>query len=184
MEFARLTPCHDDTVTDISFDYYGKRFATCSTDKHIKVWTLLKNSAISTSKSNNSTGNINADESVEYSWSCHDISSAHSESIWRVCWSHPEFGSLIASCSEDRTVCIWEQQENITSKISKDKWICKAKLHDAKRAINDVKFSPRHLGLRIATASAEGIVRIYDSVDLFSLSYWNHQVRHVFYVGG
>ena len=26
-----------DTVHDIAFDYYGRRFASCSSDRHIKV---------------------------------------------------------------------------------------------------------------------------------------------------
>ncbi len=39
MEFTQLTaPTTDLFVHDISFDYYGKRFATCTTDGKIKVW--------------------------------------------------------------------------------------------------------------------------------------------------
>jgi WD40 repeat protein len=37
MQFTELYPRHNDLVHDISFDYYGKRFASCSSDKHIKV---------------------------------------------------------------------------------------------------------------------------------------------------
>lgn len=37
MQFTELTPRHADLVHDIAFDYYGKRFASCSSDKQIKV---------------------------------------------------------------------------------------------------------------------------------------------------
>lgn len=42
--------------------------------------------------------------------------------------------------------------------------------------MNDVKFSPRYLGLKIAAASADGMVRIYEASDVFSLNYWPLQV--------
>lgn len=32
-------------------------------------------------------------------------------SIWKVQWAHPEFGQVLASCSYDRSVRIWEEQE-------------------------------------------------------------------------
>jgi nucleoporin SEH1 len=167
MEFVKLSPQHDDIVTDISFDYYGKRFATCSTDKHIKIWTL--NNSPNISDENKSSV---VDTS---SWTSYDIPSAHSESIWRLSWSHPEFGALLASCSEDRTVCIWEEQEVVSTKGSRDRWIKKATLSDSKRPINDVKFAPKHLGLKLAAAAADGFIRIYEAGDLFSLSFWQMQ---------
>ena len=39
MEFTQLTSAQFDYfVHDIAFDYYGRRFATCSTDGKIKIW--------------------------------------------------------------------------------------------------------------------------------------------------
>jgi len=34
---------------------------------------------------------------------------AHSGSVWKVTWAHPEFGQVIATCSFDRTAAIWEE---------------------------------------------------------------------------
>lgn len=34
---------------------------------------------------------------------------AHSASVWKVTWAHPEFGSVLATCSFDRTAAIWEE---------------------------------------------------------------------------
>lgn len=38
------------------------------------------------------------------------IIQTHSGSVWKVTWAHPEFGQVLASCSFDRTVAIWEEQ--------------------------------------------------------------------------
>lgn len=34
----------------------------------------------------------------------------HSGSVWRVTWAHPEYGQVLATCSFDRTVGVWEEQ--------------------------------------------------------------------------
>ena len=110
---------------------------------------------------------------------CNYFLDAHNGNIWKLSWAHPEFGNLIASCSEDRTVRIWEEQIGVTRSEyeNRDRWIMKAQLADSKKAVNDVKFSPRHLGLKFASASADGIVRIYEATDVFSLNYWQMQVN-------
>ena len=41
--------------------------------------------------------------------SCVIFFQAHSGSVWRVTWAHPEFGQVIATCSFDRTAAIWEE---------------------------------------------------------------------------
>ena len=82
MEFTKFSQ-HADVVHDISFDFYGRRLETCASDKRIKVWDL-------------------DDETGE--WTCYDIPRAHNDSIWGMSWAHPEFGQLIASCSEDKSI--------------------------------------------------------------------------------
>ena len=117
-------------------------------------------------------------------YSCSEITRAHQSAIWRLSWAHPEFGQLLASCSEDRTACIWEEQESIggeyilknrsggASKQSGQRWQVKTTLSESTKPVHDVKFAPRHLGLKIATASADGYVRLYDAPDVFNLSMW------------
>lgn len=77
-------------------------------------------------------------------------------------------------------VHIWEEQDSISTtgrNENKERWLRKAQLSDSKKPVKDVKFSPRHLGLKLATASAEGVVRIYEATDVFALNYWTLQVR-------
>lgn len=104
-----------------------------------------------------------------------EIHRAHNDSIWRLSWAHPEFGNVIASCSEDGTVNIWEEQDRVTSVTKGEAWQRKATLCTTKKAVNDVKFAPRQHGLKLATASADGKVRIYEATDSFVISHWNLQ---------
>ena len=52
------------------------------------------------------------------------------------------------------------------------RWVNKASLSDARRAVTAVEFSPRHLGLRLASGSADGVVRIYEALDTMNLNHW------------
>ena len=42
----------------------------------------------------------------------------------------------------------------------------------------DVKFSPRHLGLKLATGWQDGVVRIYEAMDVMNLSQWSLMVGY------
>lgn len=52
------------------------------------------------------------------------------------------------------------------------RWVNKATLSDARRAVSTVEFAPRHLGLRLASGSADGVVRIYEALDTSNLNHW------------
>jgi nucleoporin SEH1 len=155
MNFEVLEHPHGDLVTDIVFDYYGKRFATGSADKHIKVWTW--------------------DEDAQ-KWQCDDLQQrAHNDVIYRLSWAHPEFGQLLASCSEDCTVKIWEEQGSCGDASSGGRWVRRAQLTQT-HPVRDVKFSYRGMGLVLATACADGYVRVYEARDVFDLTNWDIKV--------
>ncbi|RMX51378.1 hypothetical protein pdam_00011376 [Pocillopora damicornis] len=41
MFVAREIPAeHKDLIHDVSYDYHGRRMATCSSDQSVKVWDL------------------------------------------------------------------------------------------------------------------------------------------------
>jgi len=146
--FNRFSTGHDDLIHDISYDYYGKRLATCSSDQKIKVWDQNE---------------VNGEWSLSTDWK------AHCGSVWKLAWAHPEFGSIIASCSYDKTVIIWEETED---EKGNKKWIARASLVDSRESVTDIKFAPRHIGLKLATCSADGYVRIYEAIDVMNLAHW------------
>ncbi|XP_015747920.1 PREDICTED: nucleoporin seh1-like [Acropora digitifera] len=80
---------HKDLIHDVSYDYHGRRMATCSSDQSVKVWDLDKKKG---------------------EWICTASWKTHSGSVWKVTWAHPEFGQVLASCSFDRTAAVWEEQ--------------------------------------------------------------------------
>jgi len=141
---------HDDLVHDVAYDFYGKRMATCSSDQHVKIW----------------------EEDEAGNWVNTSSFKSHHGSVWKVTWAHPEFGQVIATCSFDRTAKVWEE---IAGEKSGNLWIRKSSLLDSRTSVTDVKFGPKHLGLVLATASADGTVRIYEAPDVMNLSQWSLQ---------
>lgn len=154
-------------IHDLAYDYFGNRVATCSSDQKIKIWQK------------SGTGK----------WTPACAFKAHESTIFKVKWAHPDFGSILASCSYDRSVIIWEEKgkgpnrnrsgfredEESSSSI----FIERAKLIDNKESIEDIKFGPKHLGLILASASADGYIRIYTAPDLTNISEWKriHEIR-------
>ncbi|KAI6115132.1 WD40-repeat-containing domain protein [Pisolithus croceorrhizus] len=157
---------HDDLLTDVSYDFYGLHFATCSLDQKIKIWSLDESTGI---------------------WSVEDEWKAHDAAISKVSWAHPEFGTILASASFDRTVKIWEQmtytattelQPNTSSASqqasggSSSRWSERAALVDARGTVRAVEFAPHHFGLKLATISTDNHLRIYECLEQSSLTTW------------
>ena len=144
------------TVHDLCFDWYGNRLAACTSDRKIKIF-LKQNSK----------------------WRLQYDFFAHEDITHKVKWAHPDFGSIIASCSFDKTVIIWEEPKtNILMnqpeiiENSDRPWIIRAKLSDSKESIEDIKFGPKHRGLILCTAATEGVFRIYEAPDIMNLGAW------------
>lgn len=143
-----LTSRHQDYIHHIAFDMYGRRMATCSGDRFVRVWDLSENNV----------------------WSLAGEWQAHKGSVAMLSWAHPEFGSMLATCGSDHEAKIWEERTNATSAASR--WTVKSQLADARKAVSCLEFAPRHWGLKLATGSADGCVRIYEAVDVTNLSQW------------
>ena len=184
---------HKDFIHDLAFDYYGRRIATCSADRTVKIFDLDENGEWTTSEQIGSGGG----------WK------AHSSGVTSLSWAHPEFGQLLATAGADGLAMIWEERTDslgggagavgglsgVSGGMSKttatgagtnssnsvfatpapvSRWIEKARLAEARKSVTCVKFAPRHYrGLQLATASADGVVRIYEAVDVMNLTHWS-----------
>jgi len=153
---------HKDLIHDVAYDHYGRRMATCSSDQSIKVWDIAEDGS---------------SKQVAH-WK------AHSGSVWRVTWAHPEFGQVLATCSFDRTATIWEEVSSAgdsdhggSSSESSSSWVKRTSLVDSRTSVTDVKFAPKHLGLQLATCSSDGMVRIYEAPDVMNLCQWTPQLE-------
>ncbi|CAG9766553.1 unnamed protein product [Ceutorhynchus assimilis] len=159
-ECQEISAEHKDLIHDVSYDYYGDRIATCSSDQYVKVW----------------------DRNKEGKWTLTSSWKAHSASVWKVTWANPEFGQVLATCSFDRTVAVWEETVGDTpgpGKRGQRHWVRRTNLVDSRTSVTDVKFGPKAQGLQLATCSAEGIIRIYEAPDVMNLSQWTlqHEVQ-------
>ncbi|GAB1610477.1 nucleoporin SEH1-like [Argonauta hians] len=143
---------HEDLIHDVAYDFYGERLATCSSDQSVKIW----------------------DKTEDGLWHQSASWKAHTGSVWRVAWAHPDFGQVIATCSFDRAAGIWEELPSESrDDSSKTKWVKRPNLVDSRSSVTDVKFAPKHLGLQLATCTSDGMVRIYQAPDVMNLSHWS-----------
>ncbi|KAH6573306.1 hypothetical protein BASA50_007895 [Batrachochytrium salamandrivorans] len=140
---------HDDLIHDIVYDYYGTKLITVSSDQRIKVWETDEGGA----------------------WVLNDAWKAHDSSVVKASWAHPEFGQVFASCSFDRTIKVWEEQEQ-EQRHGGRRWAERATLTESRGSVHDIEFAPNHLGLKLATSGADGILRIYEAMDVVNLSAW------------
>ncbi|CDS07999.1 hypothetical protein LRAMOSA01948 [Lichtheimia ramosa] len=150
---TKFDTSHEDIIHDIAYDFYGKRLVTCSSDQRLKVWDFVERD----------------DAAV---WELNDSWKAHDSSILKAIWAHPEYGQVIASCSLDRLVKIWEEQP-IEPKMSQKRWAERFRLVESRGAVLDIAFSPIAGALRLATCSADGIVRIYEALEPTNLTQWS-----------
>ncbi|KAF4306624.1 putative protein transport protein sec13 protein [Botryosphaeria dothidea] len=85
---------HDDMIHDAVLDYYGRRLATCSSDKTIKIFEVEGDSHRLT-----------------------ETLKGHEGAVWCVSWAHPKYGNILASASYDGKVFIWREQNNQWTRV-------------------------------------------------------------------
>jgi protein transport protein SEC13 len=87
---------------DLQVDYYGKRLATCSSDRIIKIFDVGPEPGQQT-LSANIAGHDGPVWQVNTVCAC-DGWATILRGYRQVAWAHPKFGSILASCSYDRKV--------------------------------------------------------------------------------
>jgi len=124
-----IETAHEDMIHDAQLDYYGKRLATCSSDRTVKVFDVVDGDAARSTNGQTLKG--------------------HTGPVWQVAWAHPNFGHILASCSYDGKVFIWKEQQG-------QGWM-KIKEHALHAAsVNSVSWAPHELGAILACASSDG----------------------------
>jgi protein transport protein SEC13 len=122
---------HEEMIHDAQLDYYGKRLATASSDRTVKVFE------------------VSGEHHVPLA-----TLKGHTGPVWAVAWGHPKFGTLLASCGYDAKVYIWrEEAQNQWTPVFEDV------SHES--SVNAVAWGPHSFGLSLAAASADGNVSVH-----------------------
>lgn len=137
-------------VHDLSFDWSGKRLAAACSDKTIKIY--LKRSE---------------------GWVEEGCIKIPGASAWKVKWARPEFGIILATCSLDRNIRIYELKRVDKNEKVKNDWIAMPCIQENK-AVEDIKFTPsKSIGLCLAVASSDGVLKVLMAEDPFKLHEWS-----------
>lgn len=100
---------------------------------------------------------------------------AHDAPVLHLSFAHPVHGSLLASCSHDRTVRIWEELPTSANPApGAARWAERGTLTGAKGSVRAVEFSPPNpaYGLRVASIATDSHLRVHTSLDP-DLSDWS-----------
>lgn len=119
------------TQHDAQVDYYGRRLATCSSDKTIKIFEIGAKG-----------GQKQVAELV-----------GHEGAVWQLAWAHPKFGALLASCGYDRRVLIWKEEQP-------GQWRKVHEYAGHELSVNAVAWAPHEQGLLLAAGSSDGHVSV------------------------
>jgi protein transport protein SEC13 len=121
-------------------DYYGRRLATASSDRTIKIFDVAQDGSQSMVA---------------------DIP-AHEGPVWRISWAHPKFGNLLASCSYDKKVAIWREQG--PDQYGNAQWVkVYEKMFDS--SVGAVSWAPPEFGLALAAGIADGKIAVISFVE-------------------
>ncbi|KAF2722858.1 protein transporter sec13 [Polychaeton citri CBS 116435] len=127
---------HEDMLHDAVLDYYGRRLATCSSDKTIKIFDIVDSGNSGTADQHRLTATLRG----------------HDGAVWCVAWAHPKFGTILASSSYDGRILVWREQQGQWQKIYE------VTLHSA--SVNIISWSPPECGCHLAAASSDGQVSV------------------------
>ncbi len=70
-------------------------------------------------------------------------------------WSHPRFGSLIASCGFDRKIIIWREANNF-------RWEKIYEYAEHKNSVNCIAFANHEFGLILLAGSSDGFISLHE----------------------
>lgn len=121
---------HENMIHDAQMDIYGKRLATCSTDRTIRIFEVDKNQ-----------------------YKLIQTLSGHEGPVWQLSWMHPMYGNALASCSYDKKVLIWRETD-------RGQWVKYYTHDIHASSVNSIQWSPPDTGLMLACGSSDGNISI------------------------
>lgn len=116
-------------ISCAQFDYTGRRLAVISSDQSIRLYAYNDNTLSEICTLENHPGEVLC-----------------------LSWSHPKYGSLLASCGSDRKIIIWREQSIRLWQTIYD--------YTDSVAVNCVSFAPWELGLKLLAGMDDGNVMI------------------------
>ncbi len=129
--------------------------------------------ATNTATTDDTVENLTTDDGAV--WVLSDSWKAHDSTIVKVVFASPEFGQVIASCSYDSTVRIFEEDPQEAPNSGK-RWKRRATISDFHGALYDIAFAPPHLGLKLATIDSDGMFHVHAAPDPNNLTQWESLV--------
>jgi len=157
---------HPAYIHQVSVELLGRRLAICSSDKTVKVYERRggpKEGAAATSTAPQPLMPPSSSLlSVPQEWHLATTFEEHTAAVNAVAWSHPKLGVLLASCSADRTIRFYTEQ-NVESG---PRWtsLTRMKVHDNRAdAFYDLAFAPQTKAQppKLAACNGDGTVRVY-----------------------
>ena len=150
---------HADAVHDCAYDYFGRRVATASSDRTVRIFDVVQQQS-QQHPSTSSDGGADGGAHVANGGVMHDggvrgehvaTLTGHDGPVWCARWAHPKFGALIATASFDHSVMIHKETEpNV--------FVCAYKTpvgtHDG--SVNALAWAPHEYGAVLACASSDG----------------------------
>lgn len=151
---------HESTVWDIAFDGEGKRLASCSDDKTVKIWQQYL--------PGNSEGVATPDN--EPTWKCVcTLSGFHNRTIYSISWCKLS-GAIATACGDD-TIRIFKEVPNSegcsTGTMNAPQFDMILSLPEAhSEDVNTVQWNPTVPGL-LASGSDDGVIKLWDFTSIF-----------------
>ncbi|KAK1948227.1 Protein transport protein SEC13 B [Phytophthora citrophthora] len=162
---ASIDTEHNDMIYDIQLDYYGKRLATCSSDRTFRVYDVSKAIVANGDNGDKSVSTDGQGEQQEQQLHVlqHVVPLADDSAapIHRVAWAHPKFGAVLALAAQDGKVYIYREelvQQGAGGVSNVTEWRLKHVHEFHSLAVLSVAWAPYEYGLCLASASADGQV--------------------------
>jgi protein transport protein SEC13 len=169
---------HLEKLHDVQFDYFGRKLATCSSDKTIVIREYIADNKININESYEEA-NISSEHNRFFDLNKFQHTATlrgHTGPVWELSWCHPLHGiPLLASCSEDGDVKIWAQKRNLLTFDFKNgesnenthfDWFCAWTIENGS-AVTCVKWAPFYTEfskpdeLYLAFSLASGVAKLY-----------------------